>query len=300
MLLHLYPASFRLTFGRDMQQTFRDASQSAREQGGWNLRLLWIATLIDLLVSALNERTREGVHTVRKRRFAAWAGPLTLFVGAMWLAASIGEFMIYINPMNGETFWDIYWMPWLVLSFVILPFAIVATYWRFAKAAGLLAQVGLGICLAAVTILLGWIFVGAFVVGEGNPGSWFFNAPDLFVLLSTIGYLFFGIALLRSRALPGWAWLPVVAAGATIFRFVPEMVGVGNYDSLRLGYYFLHLAITGVCLMLFGYGVWAPRNPSAQETPASMTTGDETMGGDPSERVRYATLTGATSLVRSP
>lgn len=252
-LLVLYPQEFRRAFGKEMQLTFRAARRAAYRRGGLGALLaLWLPTLFDLFASALQERRRSREDNVSRARLILWAGPLTAFVGLMWLIASFGELMIYINPRNGETFWDFFWMPWVVLSLALLPITIVATYRRFQETLGVLGLAGLGICLAASVGLLLWIIVSALSLGRIGPGEWFLAVSDLSVGGMALGYLLFGIDLMRSETPLHWKWLPVVAAAAALFHFVPDLLGAGKYDAVRLGYYALHYATTGICVLLFG------------------------------------------------
>jgi len=252
-LLALYPKRFRREFAEQMQQTFRDARRSTYQRGGSGALLtLWLLTLFDLFASALRERSQNKELVMSRERLRRWAGPLTAFIGAMWVIASFGELMIFLDARNGETFWDFFWMPWVVLSLALLPVAVVATWRRFQHAIGLPGVAGLGISLASSVGILLWIVVSAFSFGSVSPGEWFLTVSDLTVAGMALGYLLFGIDLMRGNADVRWKWLPVVAAAAALLHFAPDLLGAGKYGAVRLGFYALHYAVTGVCLLLFG------------------------------------------------
>jgi len=65
VLLFLYPAKFRLRFGVEMRQLFRDCSRNAVEDGGvLKLAGFWIRTLGDLVVSLAILWPRELVQPI--------------------------------------------------------------------------------------------------------------------------------------------------------------------------------------------------------------------------------------------
>ena len=53
-----------------------------------------------------------------KERLIAWAGPLTIAVGALWVVASIGDFAFQTGLFSDEAF----------LGFLAFPFFLVLTH----------------------------------------------------------------------------------------------------------------------------------------------------------------------------
>ena len=61
MLLWLYPAQFRRTYGREMVQTFRDCYRQEQEQGDWSVARLWGLVLSDLVTSVCIEHWKASM-----------------------------------------------------------------------------------------------------------------------------------------------------------------------------------------------------------------------------------------------
>jgi hypothetical protein len=131
-LLYLYPKEFRAAYSEEMRQTFRVASQVAyRQHGASGLAALWLATLLDLLKTALAERAWQGGFRMRANRSIALAGPLTILVGLLWILASVGELAILIKPSNADTFWDFFWFFPTLFSLIPMLFALTGARQRF-------------------------------------------------------------------------------------------------------------------------------------------------------------------------
>ena len=148
VLLYLYPKRFREAYGPQMRQTFRDACRAAhRLNGASGVLALWLPTLLDLFKSALEERARQGEITMSKSRLIAWAGPLTILVGALWVAASLGDFAFQTGLASDEALLGIVFIPFF-FSFVPLLFALIGTRLRFHESAGPLGRFGLALSVA--------------------------------------------------------------------------------------------------------------------------------------------------------
>ena len=84
-LLLAYPSHFRRQFGGQMRQTFRDCSYFEADRG--RLISFWLRTLVDLVLTAAQERTensaRKGVFMNNTRRFTL---PLLACVGIIVIA----------------------------------------------------------------------------------------------------------------------------------------------------------------------------------------------------------------------
>lgn len=270
VLLHLYPKAFRTAYGQQMRQTFRDACRAAYQQNGaGGLVALWLPTLLDLFKSALAERV-QGAMTMSKEKLIALAGPLTILVGALWLITSIGNFLIEIGLGGGEAFFGLWILPFF-LSFVPLLFALIGTRLRFHPSAGIGGRVGLALSVAGgagviVAVLATMLGNGGAPVGE-QP-LWLNYAAVVSFLSIRIGYLLFGVDVLRYRLLPRWKLLPLLL-GATLVLSLPfDWFGAPAILPSSWVTPFLHFVTTGVCWVLLGLAM-LDQQQEAQSTTAS-------------------------------
>lgn len=92
-LLFAYPPHFRREFGDQMRQTFRDCSYFEANRG--TLIAFWLSTLVDLLVTAVRERTdnsqKQGVFMNNTRRDAM---ALLAVVGIIVIALMLHRYAI--------------------------------------------------------------------------------------------------------------------------------------------------------------------------------------------------------------
>jgi hypothetical protein len=262
-LLYLYPREFRVAYGRQMRQTFRDACRVAnRRNGARGLLVLWLLTLLDLLKSALEERVRQGENTMSKARLIAFAGHLTALVGSMWVLASIGEFVLLTQLAGADTFWDVFWLIPTFLSFIPLLFALIGTRLRYYRTAGSLGRFGLALsvagCAGMLVFVLASMFIGL-VAPEVEQGPWADYVMRICILTLMVGYMLFGVDALRYGLLPRWNGLPLLAGSTVAFRIAVEWFGVPSYHPLQFAASFLQLVITGVCWLLIGIAMMEQR-----------------------------------------
>lgn len=269
-LLHLYPEQFRAAYGQQMRLTFRDACRVAyHRNGAGGLLALWLPTLFDLFKSALEERARQGEITMSKTRLITWAGPLTILVGALWVATSLGDFAFQTGLARDEALLGFVTLPFL-LSFVPLLFALIGTRLRFHPSAGVLGRLGLALsvagCAGVIVSVLANILLGG-MAPEVEQRPWLNYAVVVCFLSIRIGYSLFGVDALRYRLLPRWNLLPLLV-GATIVLSLPfEWFGVPAFLPLPWVTPFLHFVITGACWVLFGIALMDQR-PEPQPTAA--------------------------------
>jgi hypothetical protein len=270
-LLHLYPQEFRLAYSRQMRLTFGDACRAAYARYGVaGLAGFWLPTLLDLFKSALEERARGGEIGMSKERWITLAGPLTILVGSLWLAASIGEMAILVEPANADTFWDVFWIFPVLLSFIPLLFALIGTRLRFYPSAGLPGRLGLALSAAGCAGLLGFVLMSILlgvIAPEVEQVTW----PDYVIaacfLILMLGYILFGVDALRYKLLPRWNLLPILLGAAVVFRIAPDWLGLSSYHPLLLAFYALHFALTGACWVLLGIAL-LERSQEPQPTAA--------------------------------
>jgi hypothetical protein len=180
----------------------------------------------------------------------------------MWMAASIGEMVILLDPASADTFWDLFWFYPAFLSFIPMLFALIGTRLRFLPAAGVLGRLGLALSLAGCAGMIGFVLV-SILLGVLAPQVVQETWPDYFMaaffLSLMIGYSLFGVDALKNRLLPRWNLLPLLMGAAVLLRIAPDWLGVRNYDPMQLAAYFLHFAITGGCWVLLGVAMMEQR-----------------------------------------
>lgn len=94
LFLHVYPASFRRTYGSRMIRVFRDSCRNALQKHGLaGFVILWLSTLTDLLFSAclerwqvLKEKARSMIPDKQNQNF-----PLRLWIA---IAATVLAFVV--------------------------------------------------------------------------------------------------------------------------------------------------------------------------------------------------------------
>jgi hypothetical protein len=271
-LLYLYPKTFRAAYGRQMRQTFRDASRVAYGQNGaGGLLALWVPTLLDLFRTALEERARQGELAMSRARLIGVAGPLTILVGSMWVAASIGGFVFQTVLFGEEAFLAFVAIPFF-LSFAPMLFALIGTRLRFHQDASGLGRLGLALSVAGcagviVSVLANLLLSG--VVSEGEQRPWVNYAAVVGFLSIRIGYILFGFDTLRHGLLPHWNLLPLLL-GSTIVLSLPfDWFGVPALFPVPWVTPFMHFAITGACWVLLGIAmIDQRREPQPKPTAA--------------------------------
>jgi len=261
-LLHLYPKQFRTAYGRQMRLTFRDACRVAYRRGGaGGLLVLWLPTLLDLFKSALEEQAHQGEITMSKARLIAWAGPLTILVGSVWLVVSIGDFVLQSGLVGDEAFVGFITFPFF-LSFVPLLFALIGTRLRFHPSAGVLGRLGLALSVAGgagvLVAMLATILLGR-VAPQVNQWPWVNYSAVGCVLSIRIGYILFGVDALRYRLLPRWNLLPLLAGSTVVLSLSLDWFGGPAFLPSQWATPFLHFAITGACWVLLGIAMMEPR-----------------------------------------
>jgi hypothetical protein len=254
-LLRLYPSAFRAAYGQQMRLTFRDASRSAYQRSGARgLLRLWPPTLLDLLRTALEERARQGAQ-MSNARLITLAGPLTIVVGALWVAAALGDLAFQSGLLRDEALLGLVVIPFL-LSIAPLLVALIGTRLRFRQAAGALGRLGLTLSVAGCAGAILAVLASALLSGgdpAASPQSFWMGYAALGCVLSIrIGYILFGIDALRYRLLPRANLLPLLT-GATVVLSLPlDWFGVPAILPAQWATPTLHFAISGVCWVLLG------------------------------------------------
>lgn len=270
-LLYLYPEKFRAAYGQQMRLTFRDACQSAFSRNGASgLVALWLPTLLDLFKSALEERARQGEIAMSKERLITLAGLLTIFVGLLWVLASIGEFVLLVGLGSPDSFWDIFWFFPVLLSFILMIPAFIGTRLRYIQSVSSLGRLGLALnvagCLGMCIFLLVGFILGAFGIEQE---TWPNYVIAVCFLTPMIGHILFGIDALRHKLLPRWNVMPLLVGLPSILLILPDLLidrSTPHQFELTLITTFLRFALTGTCWVLLGIALMDPRQ---RHEPAS-------------------------------
>ncbi|MCW5874696.1 MAG: hypothetical protein KIS88_08650 [Anaerolineales bacterium] len=214
-LLWLYPRKFRQAYGPHMAQLFKDCSREAASQGSTALLEMWIATLLDIFKTALEERIKE-VWNMNREQTQRRAS-LLLLAGAavMLLVIASGRLeLTYDDPLGGPDGWIEYTrLIGLPLSYLLM----AASAWLLSnthKAARLVLGISaLGALVAVVTAVL----------RETNLAPiWWLNTAGYLAFLAGMGI--FGLGLRNQR--PGTA--AVVAISGFLLPVV-ALIALGFY-----------------------------------------------------------------------
>lgn len=234
---------------------FRDACRAAYHQNGASgLLALWLPTLLDLFKSALEERARQGEITMSKTRLIEWTGPLTIIVGVLWMVASAGDFAFQIGLLRDEAFLGLVFIPFF-FSFIPMLFALIGSRLRFQPSVGVWGRLGLALsvvgCAGVIVFALASPLLGG-AASEIGQVSWVNYVMVGCVLGIRIGYILFGVDVLRYRLLPRWNLLPLLV-GLTIVLSLPmDWFGVPALLPTEWANPFLHFVLTGACWVLLG------------------------------------------------
>ena len=263
-LLYLYPKKFRAVYGQQMRLTFRDACRVAyRRNGVGGLVAFWLPTLLDLFKSALEERTHQGEFTMSKERLMTLAGPLTIIVGLLWVLASIGEFVLLVGLGSPDSFWDVFWLFPVMLSFILMVPAFILTRLHYQGAAGGIGRLGLALnvagCLGMCIFLLVGFILGAFGI---ELHTWPNYVIAVCFMTPMIGHFLFGIDVLRNKLLPRRNVMPLLVGLPSILLIVPDILidrSTPHQFELTLIITFSRFALTGTCWVLLGIALMDPR-----------------------------------------
>ena len=266
VLLYLYPEKFRATYGQQMRLTFRDACRVAYcRNGARGLLALWLPTLLDLILTALEERARKGEITMSKEPLMALAGPLTIVVGALMLVGPISDLVQLVRPPYPEALWEFFHFRTATVSLAVMLPAFIGTWLRYKEAAGGLGRLGLILnvagCVTFCVALSADFVLDALQLLEHPTGPNYAMAASIVSIL--IGHVLFGIDALRYKLLPHWNAMPLLL-GLTIplLGMLPlileSALGIDRYQ-LEPTIEFLYSAMTGVWWILMGIAMMGQR-----------------------------------------
>jgi hypothetical protein len=227
--LRAYPAEHRQGFSADMAQVFRDLCREIYEREGLlGFLELWLTTLFDLLKTAIEERSREGLQ-MTKEKFVRLSGWALMLAGATFMLgfALGGQESSFSDPLGGKDafveYSQLVLIPLAMASFTV---GMLGMQSRYGEQVGRFGR--LSLLIGAVGGAIG--FVGGIGLGLilGGDGWWTTWVSGMLLLL--VGLLLFGIAAVRKRPLPRWNALPLITG--SLFLLMPIMSVITGSDDL--------------------------------------------------------------------
>ena len=204
---------------------------------------------------------------MRSSSLFRWGAPATMLGGALVVVANLmSPFVLDFDNLSGSTATNAYIFQHLLLmlSQLLLLGGTFGLQARQSEAAGALGLVGFLGAFVGTALLLGhfWgqVFIAPVVAVEApslidRPTGLLMVEFMLPFLLSSLGWLLFGVSMLRSRAYPR------VAAGLLIAGAVIHIVLTVPGSGLVLG----------VALTWLGYALWSEKSVPVRQPPESLT-----------------------------
>jgi len=238
-LLLAYPRELRDEYGEEMARCFRDLCREELEDGGGlGLAALWARTLLELLYSALKERS-----TVLNRN--AYRS-----VGGVALATAF----ILLIPLLAAPAWTLF-------DFIFagaLIFGTGLTYVLVARKAGNFAyRAAVGVALAAAVILV-WVTGAVGIIGNEDD-----NANLMYVGVLAVGIIGAIIARFRSNGMARALFATALAQALVAVIALSFGLGSGSPPGV-LGI----LVLNGFFVALFVGSALLFRYAGRERTPA--------------------------------
>ena len=224
-LLILYPADYRSEYGLSMVQVFRDVCRETyRDQGLAGIALWWCSTLLDLTLTAFEQR--------RKVRFAMSKSTLIQLTGILLILGGIcGAFaaVSQLQPSSHYTYYGIYQFALFLLAPCYLligigSFGLALRYLDNLSRGGRRALIISGI--GALLMMLGLAFSQIY---PASAVTWLLLLAGF--LVYTAGTLAFGLIHLWTPILPVFKALPLITGlGPLLLLFSVFRTDVNNTD----------------------------------------------------------------------
>jgi hypothetical protein len=230
-LLALYPKAFRSRYASEMRRDFGDLSREGLEEGGGReLARVWAATLSDLVVTALKERSttlaRNAYLPVEPRIAARWGALSALIGGSLGVAYSVAfTLAISGSTPDGPVWWDSRFTGEIhfVATFlsVLGMFGLYGALVARSGSPGKLALAGVAFAaLSAASVLAKRAHHSAIMLGWVRPGvegfSWLMSMGQIFEVLGmggcVVGLSLLGVSAFRTRLFGSLSALPFVMA----------------------------------------------------------------------------------------
>ena len=168
------------------------------------------------------------------------AGPVAVIAGGLFALAHLGQFLVAdrsdLAAMMTDPIFVVFSAAYF-MAFPLLLIALVALYWRQAGQAGVFGAVAFCTALTGTVALAGDMWFDAFavpwlvqvapaVVGADRSGSLMMAGWLVSVVLFSLGWVLFGLASFRSRAVPRASSIAVAVGGLIGFKAATAPWGV--------------------------------------------------------------------------
>ena len=200
-----------------------------------------------------------------KERLITLAGPLTILVGLLWVLASIGEFVLLVGLGSPDSFWDVFWIFPVMLSFVLMIPTFIGTRLRYQAAAGGIGRLGLTLSVIGCTGMFLFVlvlFLMSILLPQVEQDTWPNYGFGACILSVMVGHILFGLDALKNKLLPRWNMMPLLVGLPSVLLIVPDLLIDGSTPhqfELTLITTFLRFALTGICWVLLGIAMAGPR-----------------------------------------
>lgn len=251
-LLYLYPADHREEYGWLMVQLFRDKAYDAYKQDGdVGIILHWLATLLDLIISVLNERREKG-FTMSFNFLGKIRSPMLMLAGILLTLSAYSNLKPapwYIErPLYDAA--EALFVPAMVIFGLGLTGLLIAGHRAMAK----IAQLALiGTILASLGIGLVAIVERIIAISYWSENGWTFFV--ILMLTFMICLLIFSISMIR-KGYRQMIWLlihPVWMLTMYVVQLTREFLGQTNYSEGPFWAMFFMIASMGIAWFIAGY-----------------------------------------------
>lgn len=230
LLLKFYPNRFQREYGPHMVQVFRDCClKSYRHSGPPGMLSLWALTLFDWFKTVIEEQLNRGTDMTRTKfiRLSGWGtviGAIAMILSFLSdpNAIRIALYRLFDPPLTSEvfssyrTFSENVGAGLLLAAILLLIIGIIGLHLRYGRQPETLANNSLLLSIVSGGAAMLGIVGDSFVQWDG----WW---PILWISVATLfaGLALFGIGVLRTKPMPRWNGLPVIAGiGLPIFTVV--------------------------------------------------------------------------------
>ena len=233
LLMRAYPKEFREMYGAQMEQVFIDLCQEETRRGGVGLARFWVRVGLDLVSSAIVERSHaeDKEIAMRDRKYRSIVG------------VALATALILLIPLLAAPAWT---LGDFVFAGAFI-FGTGLTYVLVARKAGNIAyRAAVGVALAAAFLIV-WV-EGA--VGINGPTNWLTIFTELGVF--AVGFIGAIIARLKppgmARALFAMALAQSLAAVIALIAGMQQFPGVSVVEILGGNGFFVALFVGSALL----------------------------------------------------
>lgn len=263
-LLAAYPSRFRMEFGAEMLQVFRDyCVQTVRREGEVGMMSLWLFTLLDLVQSSITEHLQKEIYMTKSKlvRLSGWLlilGAITFFIGSVrW--DLINTTLIYPHIAFVES------VPLLFpletfghfVSPILIAIGLIGLYAQYGRLTGSTRYIllfGVSSCMAV------YILIDIMLISAPSLERYIYHYYYLtgaFVMFASLAI--FGVQMLRKKPMPSGNTLALLAgiSWMTVTPFLLWILGLHNFTNNYVPSYLLitgHL-ITAITLVMLGYNL---------------------------------------------